>query len=89
MWRTGSNTRSSVHNPTGRVWEREEIEKAMEVYARHDCIVISDEIWSDLVLPGGKHIPTQSVSEDAETAPLPCMRPVKPLTWQDWWVPTM
>lgn len=56
----------SPHNPSGRVWEREEIEKAMEIYKRNDCYVISDEIWSDLVLDGHKHIPTQSVSEDAK-----------------------
>ena len=53
------------HNPCGRVWERWEIEKAMEVYKNNDCIVISDEIWSDIILNGHKHIPTQSVSEDA------------------------
>ena len=55
----------SPHNPCGRVWERREIERAMEVYRAHDCIVISDEIWSDIILPGHRHIPTQSVSEDA------------------------
>ena len=55
----------SPHNPCGRVWERWEIEKAMEVYKENDCVVISDEIWSDLILAGNKHIPTQSVSEDA------------------------
>ena len=55
----------SPHNPCGRVWERREIEKAMEVYAANDCVVISDEIWSDIIMPGHKHIPTQSVSEDA------------------------
>ena len=55
----------SPHNPTGRVWEREEIEQAMEVYRRNDCLVISDEIWSDLTLYRNQHIPTQSVSEDA------------------------
>ena len=55
----------SPHNPTGRVWEREEIEKAMEIYKANECVVISDEIWSDLTLPGFKHIPTQSVSKDA------------------------
>ena len=55
----------SPHNPCGRVWERWEIEKAMEVYKANDCIVISDEIWSDIILEGHKHIPTQSVSEDA------------------------
>ena len=55
----------SPHNPCGRVWEKWEIEKAMEVYKENDCVVISDEIWSDLILSGHKHIPTQSVSEDA------------------------
>ncbi len=55
----------SPHNPCGRVWEKWEIEKAMEVYKANDCLVISDEIWSDIILPGYKHIPTQSVSEDA------------------------
>lgn len=53
------------HNPCGRVWEKWEIEKAMEVYKENDCVVISDEIWSDLILAGNKHTPTQSVSEDA------------------------
>ena len=56
----------SPHNPTGRVWERWEIEKAMELYKKHDVFVISDEIWSDIILAGHKHIPTQSVSEDAK-----------------------
>ena len=56
----------SPHNPTGRVWERWEIEKAMELYKKHDVWVISDEIWSDIILAGYKHIPTQSVSEDAK-----------------------
>ncbi len=56
----------SPHNPCGRVWERWEIEKAMEVYKKHDVFVVSDEIWSDLILGDHKHIPTQSVSEDAK-----------------------
>ena len=55
----------SPHNPCGRVWERWELEKAMQVYADNGCTVLSDEIWSDIVMPGHRHIPTQSVSEDA------------------------
>ena len=55
----------SPHNPTGRVWERWEIEAVMELYRKHDVYVVSDEIWSDIILSGNKHIPTQSVSEDA------------------------
>lgn len=67
----------SPHNPCGRVWEREEIEQAMEIYKRNDCIVISDEIWSDLTLNGYKHIPTQSVSEDAKNRTIAVYAPSK------------
>ena len=55
----------SPHNPCGRVWERRELERVMELYAKYDVSVVSDEIWSDLILPGFAHIPTQSLSQDA------------------------
>lgn len=55
----------SPHNPCGRVWERWEIEQFMELCKKYDVFVVSDEIWSDIILTGHKHIPTQSVSEDA------------------------
>ena len=67
----------SPHNPCGRVWEQEEIEAAMEVYRKNDCVVISDEIWSDLTLFGHKHIPTQSVSEDAKNRTIAIYAPSK------------
>ncbi len=67
----------SPHNPCGRVWEREEIEKAMEIYKRNDCVVISDEIWSDIILYNNKHIPTQSVSEDARNRTIAVYAPSK------------
>ena len=67
----------SPHNPCGRVWERWEIEKAMELYKKHDVFVISDEIWSDLILEGYKHIPTQSVSEDAKMRTVAMYAPSK------------
>lgn len=67
----------SPHNPCGRVWERWEIEKAMEVYKENDCIVVSDEIWSDILLNGHKHIPTQSVSEDAKNRTIALYAPSK------------
>ena len=57
----------SPHNPCGRVWERWELEKAMDLFRKYDVYVISDEIWSDLTLEGYRHIPTQSISEDAKT----------------------
>ena len=68
----------SPHNPCGRVWERWEIEKAMELYKKYDVFVISDEIWSDLILEGHKHIPTQSVSEDARNRTVAMYAPSKP-----------
>ena len=67
----------SPHNPCGRVWERMEIERAMEVYAAHGCTVISDEIWSDIIRPGFKHTPTQSVSEDARRRTVALYAPSK------------
>ena len=67
----------SPHNPCGRVWEKWEIEKAMEVYKANDCVVISDEIWSDLILEGYHHTPTQSVSEDAKNRTIAVYAPSK------------
>lgn len=55
----------SPHNPCGRVWERRELEQAMELFRKYDVYVISDEIWSDIILQGYRHLPTQMVSEDA------------------------
>ncbi len=67
----------SPHNPTGRVWEREELEKAFEIFARNNVYVVSDEIWSDLILEGHKHIPLQSVSEDARNRTVAFYAPSK------------
>ena len=67
----------SPHNPTGRVWERWEVEKAMELYKKYDVYVISDEIWSDIILEGYRHVPTQSVSEDARMRTVALYAPSK------------
>ena len=67
----------SPHNPCGRVWERWEIERFMELCKKHGVYVISDEIWSDITLEGHRHIPTQSVSEDARTRTVALYAPSK------------
>ena len=67
----------SPHNPTGRVWERWEIEAVMELYRKYDVYVVSDEIWSDIILDDNKHIPTQSVSEDAKERTVAMYAPSK------------
>lgn len=67
----------SPHNPCGRVWERGELEQVMALYKKHNVFVISDEIWSDLTLPGVRHIPTQSVSDDAKNRTIALYAPSK------------
>ena len=67
----------SPHNPCGRVWEKWEVQQAMELYKKHDVMVISDEIWSDILRPGVKHIPTQSISEDAKMRTVALYAPSK------------
>ena len=66
----------SPHNPTGRVWEREELEALIALCEKHDVYLISDEIWSDLIL-SGMHIPTQSVSEAARQRTVALYAPSK------------
>lgn len=67
----------SPHNPCGRVWEQWEVEKAMELFKKHDVFVVSDEIWSDIILNHNKHIPVQSVSEDAKQRTVAVYAPSK------------
>ncbi len=67
----------SPHNPTGRVWEAWEIERTMELYRKYDVYVVSDEIWSDIILPPHKHIPTQSISDDARERTVALYAPSK------------
>ena len=67
----------SPHNPCGRVWERWELEKAMELFRKYNVYVISDEIWSDLTLGEYRHIPTQSISEDAKMRTVAMYAPSK------------
>ena len=67
----------SPHNPCGRVWTRQELEDAYEVYRRNDCIVVSDEIWSDLTLEGYRHIPSCCVNEDARKRTIAVYAPSK------------
>lgn len=67
----------SPYNPVGRVWTRDEIERAMEIFKRYNVFVVSDEIWSDIITLGHKHIPIQSVSEDARQRTVALYAPSK------------
>jgi cysteine-S-conjugate beta-lyase len=53
----------SPHNPGGRVWSREELQGVADFCKRHDLVLVSDEIHSDLVMPGQKHTVMAHVAE--------------------------
>ena len=67
----------SPHNPCGRVWEKEELVKAMQIFEKYDVNIAADEIWSDLILFKNKHIPTQSVNDYARNHTVALYAPSK------------
>ena len=52
------------HNPAGRVWTAEELQRVGEIARRHGVIVVSDEIHCEIVRPGTAYTPFASVSEE-------------------------
>lgn len=67
----------SPHNPVGRVWKREELQKMSELCLKYNVRVIADEIWRDIVMPGYKHIPVASLSKEIEYNTITCFSPTK------------
>lgn len=67
----------SPHNPAGRVWTREELEKMAELCVKHDVMVISDEIHCDLIMPGHKHIPFVNISDEIAQRTIMLVSPSK------------
>lgn len=67
----------SPHNPGGRVWSTQELQEVVEICAENNVIVVSDEIHADLVLPGYKHVPFATVSENAKQNSITLMAPSK------------
>lgn len=61
------------HNPGGRVWRREELERINDICMRHNVKVISDEIHNELVMPGYKYTPFASVSEQTLNNSVTCV----------------
>ena len=54
----------SPHNPLGIVWEEADLRRMMELCLKHHVLVVSDEIHSDLVFHGKRHIPTATLSPE-------------------------
>lgn len=67
----------SPHNPVGRVWKREELQKMSELCLKYNVRVIADEIWRDIIMLGHKHIPAASLSKEIEHNTITCFSPTK------------
>ncbi|SHH41810.1 aminotransferase [Anaerosphaera aminiphila DSM 21120] len=68
---------SNPHNPVGRVWTRDELERLGKICIENNIIIVSDEIWNDLIMPGYKHTVLGSISEDIENITITCTAPSK------------
>lgn len=67
----------SPHNPVGRVWTLDELQRIGEICARNGVLVVSDEIHSDLVYAGVRHIPFASISDAFAENSITCAAPSK------------
>ncbi|CDQ21311.1 MalY/PatB family protein [Halobacillus karajensis] len=65
------------HNPVGRVWSKEELERMMDICLKHDVKVVADEIHADLIYKGNVHIPIASLSKEAANQTITCLSPTK------------
>ena len=67
----------SPHNPVGRVWKEWELLKLGEICLKHGVLVVSDEIHSDFVWPGNRHMVFASLSEKFSSITVTCTAPSK------------
>ncbi len=65
------------HNPTGRVFGRDELEALAEVVLRHRLWVVADELHSDLVYPGQQHVPFASLGDEVAQRTVTLLGPTK------------
>ncbi|MBB6453415.1 cystathionine beta-lyase [Salirhabdus euzebyi] len=65
------------HNPVGRVWTREELTKMAQICMRHNVLIVSDEIHSDLIFSSHKHIPIATISDQIGENVITCHSPSK------------
>ncbi|MGC5328289.1 MalY/PatB family protein [Brevibacillus sp. SYSU BS000544] len=67
----------SPHNPTGRCWRQDELEKLAAIAVKHQLLVVTDEIFADLVLPGNKHTQLASLHTKIADLTVTCNSPSK------------
>ncbi len=61
------------HNPVGRVWKEEELKELVRICSANDILIVSDEIWSDIVFAGNEHRPIAQVAGDYSSKIITCM----------------
>ena len=57
----------SPHNPVGRVWTQDELERIVDIARRHNVAILSDEIHADLVYPGIRHTALATLAEEGDS----------------------
>lgn len=65
------------HNPIGKIWGRETLERIGDLCGKHHVLVLSNEIHCDLTEPGWEYIPFASVSENCRKNSITCVAPTK------------
>jgi len=65
------------HNPTGRVFERTELERVAEICLRHDVVICSDEIHCDFIYHGQRHAPIAALSPEIAAQTITLLAPSK------------
>ena len=65
------------HNPVGRVWKKDELEKIGNLCKKYNVRILADEIWRDLIMPGHKHTPMGSISKEIEDITITLFSPTK------------
>ena len=70
------------HNPVGKIWDRNTLDRIGELCWKHHVVVLSDEIHCDLTDPGTEYIPFESVSEKCRKTASPAWLRPKPSIWR-------
>ena len=65
------------HNPVGKIWSRDELQRIGELCAQYHVLVLSDEIHCDLTDPGTAYVPFASVSDVCRDNSITCIAPTK------------
>lgn len=65
------------HNPLGNVFNQDELQGMAEICLKNDAVIVSDEIHSELILSGAKHIPLAALSSEIADKTITLVAPSK------------